>query len=476
MQNNHRPEKSINPAAWSGDVLRLYRNAVEVLSCRMLAEPYNMHLIIDRIHDAMFLGEDTIPRACIRLFKKGRAYSTFSVAQDIRANVEQEAEHSVGLIGATRLAEMARRHAETTLMEAFDVFEIAYGQWVEMEIGHDVYSLIAKGLTPEEIRVHQHKERQRRGVLLKVDVADGRAEFEQLLSGALRGEVPNYPVKTPLGALRRFLPCFEPGEYVIAAGRTGMGKSYFGLNCLYSCALDGVPAAYVNLENAPKDVQRRLWQMRSGIRFEHDLSHKSDAETRRIVESWEWVKACSVRVFNTGRNLKHIAATIRRDYLERGTQLFVVDYIQLMRDEEGRRQRLDELAEISATLRALALELKVVVMGIAQVNREAEKSADKRPQLSDLRGSGDLEQDATTVILLYRPGYYDIDTDRDGSPYPENYADLHIAKGRNSGPAMVKCRFDHVRGFYDPEPEGQPGPSYNFSPMPRQEPEEEMPF
>lgn len=457
---------SPNPASWSGDIFALYNKAKAVLTSRMIAEPYNFYLIADRIRPEMFLGEDYVAKACVELFAARQSYSAFTIAQRVPKD------HA----DADWIASKGREHADTSLLEAFEFFEVIYGQWVELEISHSVYAWTRAGKTSEEIQVEQNKMRRHYGLIGHAPIADGRAEFEHELQQAMLGEIVQYPVRAPLESLRRFVPSFEPSEYIIAAGRTGMGKSYFGLNCLYSCALDGVPAAYVNLENAPKDVQRRLWQMRSGIRFDYDLSHKSDAETRRIVESWEWVKACSVRVFNTGRNLNHIAATIRRDYLERGTQLFVVDYIQLMRDGEGRRQRLDELAEISATLRALALELKVVVMGIAQVNREAEKSADKRPQLSDLRGSGDLEQDATTVILLYRPGYYDIDTDRDGSPYPENYADLHIAKGRNSGPAMVKCRFDHVRGFYDPEPEGQPGPSYNFSPMPRQEPEEEMPF
>lgn len=449
-----------------------YLQAKDVLTCRMIAEPYNMTAVAGLLHDQMFMSDDVAVLACRQLYASRQVYSAYTVAQKSGLPIDL-------------VQGMATRYPDTTLQEAFDVFQIQFGRYVEFEIGQNVGLWIKNGLSAEQIRLEGDKYRRHKGVLKGSDPSDGQKEFEADLIKALRGEALEYAVKTPLASFRQFLPYFEPGEYIIAAGRTGMGKSYFGLNCLFQCALDGVPAAYVNLENTPKDVQKRLWQMRSQRRFDRDMSAISDHEARVIHDSWEWVKRAPIKVLNTGRSLTRILNTIRQDHLERGTQFFCVDYVQLIRDGESKRQRFDELGEISGALRALALELNIPIMGIAQVNREAEKSGNKRPQLSDLRGSGDLEQDATAVLLLYRPGYYDILTDDDGTPYPEDYADVHVAKGRNSGTARIKCRFSDVLGFYDAAPEtAYPGPSqsrltyndYTIANRQRRDPEADLPF
>lgn len=434
-----------------------YIAAKEVLTSRMVAEPYNLVQIADRLTDEMFLIDDVLISACRRLYAQRQAYSAFTLSQ-------------VTGIGAEQIATIAGRHGDTDLLEAFSHFETAHGRYVEFEIAQSTHGWINSGKTSEEIRLEQEKYRRHRGLIGYAKQGDGRAEFDHELSQAILGQSITYPVRAPLESLRRFLPNFEPTEYIIVAARTAMGKSYFAVNCLHQCALDGVPASYINLENAPKDVQKRLWQMKSGVKFDRDLTSYNAPDLR---SAWDWVKACPVKVHNTGRSLSNIVNTIRRDYLERGTQLFVIDYLQLMREGSVKRGRLDELAEISAEIRALALDLKVPIIGVAQVNREAERSATKRPQLSDLRGSGDFEQDATTVIFLYRPEYYEIKTDDEGTPYPEKYADIHIAKGRNTGTALIKCRFNEVKGFYDPAPEPygfQPGPSFVDEPSPRYTP------
>lgn len=459
----------------STQILESLIKAREVVTARMVAEPYNMHLVSDRIKGEMFGQADDLAHACIEAFGLRQNYSPFTLSQmPALRNLKYTADY---------IQEVGSRHAEINLPDAFDVLEITYGQYVEFQVSQSIVRMIMDGKTAEEIQIEQARIRKEKGLGNTNTQTDGKQEFEAELLSALQGKVIDYPVKAPLRSYRRFSPYFEPGEYVIAAGRTGMGKSYFGLNCLYSCAVDGVPGAYINLENTPKDVQKRLFQMRANFKFERDLTRITDDQSNHIVSCWEWVKACPIKVFHPGRNLQAIVNTIRRDYMDRGTQLFVVDYVQLMRDGDGRKTRLDELSNISATLRELALELGVVVMALAQINRGPESSASKRPHLSDLRGSGDLEQDATTVLILYRPGYYNIHEDENGNPYPENYADIHIAKGRNTGPAMVKCCFNEVLGFYDTPADpfqksinAQPVSDYAIFNAYRQEPPEDVPF
>ena len=170
------------------------------------------------------------------------------------------------------------------------------------------------------------------------------------------------------------------------------------------------------------------------------------------MEAWEWAKNCQIKCVTPARTLRALTNAIQREYYEHGCQLAVVDYIQKFREPSFRGQRVDELAEISAELRQLAADLKISIMALAQINREAEKSGDKRPNLADIRGSGDIEQDATMVMLLYRPEYYSIEVDADGNLYPEHYADIRIAKGRDIETGLIKCRFNSVRGFYDNDP------------------------
>lgn len=143
------------------------------------------------------------------------------------------------------------------------------------------------------------------------------------------------------------------------------------------------------------------------------------------------------------RDIESVLSSIRRDIVEHGIVMAVVDYVQLIKS--GLRNRVDDVANASAELRELALQQKIVVIALAQLNRESEGRADKRPILADLRNAGDLEQDAVVVGLLYRPEYY-FQVSPDGQDNT-GLAEIIIAKGRNTGTGVIECRFDHIRGF-----------------------------
>lgn len=429
-----------DPALSHGEVFHRYDAALETLTCRFLAEPYNAHQVEADIRPPMMIGTyGEVLAEAVKQFRRDRQYSPQSVAIALARD-------------KSSLINWTLRDAEIDLPAAWQMFLHCYEQWVEIQIAESVPVFIRDGLSSAEIVGAADKLRRQAGITAREVSDDGKAEFEKDLLMALDGKVVEYPVRPPLQAIRDHMPYFEPGEYAIVAGRTGMGKSYFAINSIYECCTAGVPSIYVNLENKPKHVQKRLWQMHTRTAFERNMSGISSAEIDKRIRAWEEVKNFPTKVIQPGRDLARVTNAIRQAHYESGVQLAVIDYIQLMRDGSQKRDRLNELAEISAELRMLALDLNIAVLGLAQMNRETEKSADKRPNLTGLRGSGDLEQDATAVFLLYVPGYYNLLTDDDGNPYPEEYADIHIAKGRESGPGFAKCRFNHVRGFYDPEP------------------------
>lgn len=462
--------EQIAPSKVLPEVYDQYDRALSTLASRCLAEPYNMHAVDARINPEMLNGNiaSLVIAECQKQFRDTRKYSPATVAAGIQVRPES-------------LYAMAQNDNEVDLPFAFDAFNAIFGRMTELQIAEFTAGWVMRGMNSEEIRIEADKIRKKRGLLAKGVGTDGRAEFENELLASIDGKVVEYPIKPPLQSMREFVPYHEPGDYIIIGARTGMGKSYIAMNYVYYAALSGIPSAYINLENTPKNIQKRLWQMHSGLAWSRDLSGLSDNDTRRAVVAWEEVKKMPVRSHDTGRDLHNILNTIRSDYYERGIALAVVDYIQLMKDRTTGGNRVDVLAEISAELRALAKELNIVIVGMAQINRTGTDAGDNRPQLTGLRGSGDLEQDATSVLLLYRPEYYQITEDSDGIPYPPEYADIHWAKGRESGTGFVKCRFNHIRGFYDadPTPVFSTAPDYqNAQPftMPRQETPDGIPF
>ena len=421
------------------EVADRYENAADTLCRRVLAEPYNFHQVDGKIELPMLqtvgLSGKVIAEAQ-KQFRANRQYTPHSIA--VALKIEQSS-----------LLSEALKDSTIELLPAFDLFFEQYGRKFEMDLSKLTEGFLYHGLTSEEIAVKQQQIRRESGLSARVTGSDGKPEFEAELLSSLDGKIIEYPIKPPIVAMRKLVPHHEPGEYIIIGGRTGMGKTYLGLNYIYRSSLEGIPTCYINLENTPKNVQKRIWQMHGGIGFKPDLSGLSEFETRKALTAWEEVKEMPFKTHHTGRSSQNILNTIRQDYYDRGIQLAVIDYIQLMRDMQFKGNKAGEIGEISAEVRALCLDLKIPLIALAQINREADKTAGKRPGLSDLKGSGDLEQDAALILLPFRPSYYNITEDEDGNVYEDDAADIHIAKGRDWGTGIVGCKFDHVRGFYD---------------------------
>lgn len=441
-----------NPVTGQAEVYRIYDKALETLCFRVLGEPWNLHSVEHRIVPAMLKGiHGDVIAECLSQFREYRQYSPQSVALALNRDK--------GL-----LLDWACRDSEIDLPFAFDSFLHAYEQWAEVQIADSVRAWVRDGLGSLEVRQASDKRRRELGITdIKPD-GDGKQEFEERLRHALDGVQLQYPVQPPLKAIRAGVPFWAPGDYIVIAGRTGMGKSYFALNAIFENAKRGVPCCYINLENSPPDVQERLWQFETGEAFQ-TWRNASPAEISARMEAWEAVKKMPIVSTKPGNSLSAIVNAIRQAHYERGIQFAVVDYVQLVR--AGGRDRVSEIEMVSSELRALALDLNICIAAVAQLNRESEKQADKRPGLAQLKGSGSLEQDATGVYLLYRPEYYSITTDDSGLPYPPGFSEVIIAKGRKSGPGIVQATFDPVRGFTDfvntSQPFTKPAPAVDWT-------------
>ena len=231
---------------------------------------------------------------------------------------------------------------------------------------------------------------------------------------------------------------FQNSDLVIVAGRPSMGKSAFACSIAEHVALDEkLPVAIFSLEMSKENLVHRMLcsharvnahKVRSGFLSPEDWTRLTSA-AGKLLEAPIFIDD------TTGINVLELRAKARRLKAHHDIKLLIVDYLQLMRSLSRAENRQQEISEISRSLKDLARELDIPVIAISQLSRATEQRQDRRPQLSDLRESGAIEQDADVVILLFREEYY--------YPSEENkgIAEVIIAKQRNGPVGVVKLAF-----------------------------------
>jgi replicative DNA helicase len=233
---------------------------------------------------------------------------------------------------------------------------------------------------------------------------------------------------------------FQPGNLVVIAARPSMGKSALVTNIAENAVTDGHAVALFSLEMSESELAQRFVASQARIRGD-ELRKGRVAENRwqkilaacqRLSEAPLWVDDSS----DTG--VLDVRAKARRLHhqVEGGLGLIIVDYLQLMRHEGRVESRVQQVGQISRGLKGLARELDVPVIAISQLSRAVEqRGGEKKPILSDLRDSGEVEQDADLVMFIYREEYYDKDSERPGE------ADIIVAKHRNGPTGDIVLTF-----------------------------------
>jgi replicative DNA helicase len=225
---------------------------------------------------------------------------------------------------------------------------------------------------------------------------------------------------------------FQRGNLIVIAARPSMGKSALVANIAENASLDGYPVALFSLEMSESELAQRFVASQARVKGE-DLRRGKVAETRwpkildacqRLGEAPLYIDDSSdtgvLEVRAKSRRLHHALAD------KGGLGLIVIDYLQLMRHEGRVESRVEQVGQISRGLKGLARELNVPVIALSQLSRNVEqRGGDKKPILSDLRESGQIEQDSDLVMFIYREEYYNRESTRPGE------ADIIIAKHRN---------------------------------------------
>lgn len=268
-----------------------------------------------------------------------------------------------------------------------------------------------------------------------LEMAEALCRKKQLITG----------IDTGFTDLNEKTSGWQPSDLIIIAGRPSMGKSSLAVNIAQTAAIkEKIPVAFFSVEMAREQLVQRMLcaeggvdahKLRSGFLGESDFSKLAIAagklaEAPIFIDDTPAIRALELR------------AKARRLKARENIGLIIIDYLQLMQWSGRTENKQQEVSEISRSLKSLARELKIPVVALSQLSRAVEARENHRPQLSDLRESGAIEQDADVVILLLREEYYDPEDEK-----KQGKAELNIAKQRNGPVGTVKLAFikEYVR-------------------------------
>jgi replicative DNA helicase len=253
-----------------------------------------------------------------------------------------------------------------------------------------------------------------------------------------------FSVPTGFYELDELLGGFQKSDLIIVAARPSMGKTAFALTLARNAAIDHkVPVGIFSLEMSTMQLIIRMLcaegrlnahLVRTG-KLPNEEGVKLSRNAHKLIESPVYVDDMPAQT------VLEIRAKARRLKAEKNIGMIIIDYLQLMQGPAHIESREREISHISRSLKSLAKELNIPVIALAQLNRAVETRTDKRPQLSDLRESGSIEQDADVVLFLNRPEYYGIKTFPDDATPTEGVAEIIIGKQRNGPTGDVRLAF-----------------------------------
>lgn len=394
-----------------------------------------------------------IYEACIDLWSRDEAINQITVAHEL---ARQERLEDVG--GQTYLAEIIRRLPTSIGVEfyarivkrdatyrglihaATGIMQMAYEAPAEVEtVFGRAEDLIQRLRGGENFRDFVHISK-----VLQTFLEQDAAEAERRALDA---------IMTGYGDLDTLLGGFKRSDLVIIGARPSVGKSSFALGIARNAAINQkANVAFFSLEMSAEQLAVRLLSGESEVDSTRlRLGYQTEVEERRIIRATGELSEANIW-FDDSPTLTaaELRAKARRLAGERGLDLIVIDYLQLMQGESstGRENRVQEISYISRMLKGLARELDVPVVALAQLSRAIENRQPRIPQLSDLRDSGSIEQDADIVMFLSREEMYvtpeqwaELHPELPESAYPRGVAQVQVAKNRNGPTGQVDLRF-----------------------------------
>ncbi len=426
-------------------------DAEEAAIGSLLIDGAAIHRIASFLRPADFYGERTrwIYEAALALSQRDEAIDQITVAQEL--DHRKKLEDCGGSAYLSRLISVVptsldiEHYAQIVYRLAVMRYLISAGNQITA-IGYDADPDVEKSLSKAEDTLFKlrHGQTQRDFVHIR-QVLD--QYFDETTAKAEEAERPKLPyIRSGFHGLDDFLGGLQRSDLVIVAGRPSMGKTSLALNIARNAAVDqGACVAMFSLEMAREALVLRLLSSESSVNLKQvRLGLHSDRDESRIMDAIGVLSEAPLYIDDSPQlRVLEMRSKARRLFYEHGIDLIIVDYLQLMYGEG--RDEVEKISNISRSLKAIARELNVPMIAVSQMSRAAEWRASHRPQLSDLRGSGSIEQDADVVLFVYRDEYYftkeQWEREHPDDVYPQGIADVIVAKHRNGPTGQTSLRF-----------------------------------
>ncbi len=417
-------------------------DAEEAILGGILLDPEAISRVLDILRpEAFYLSaHQELYRAALTLQNQGSPTDLMSMAtwlQD-RGLLEKVGGQSklVDLVDRTVSAVNIDRYAQLVVDKYLRRKLIGVGQQIS-QLGHETAKDLENVLDDAEQKVFSITQvRPNQGLVSTADILT--KTFSEIEQRSIGMAVPG--LACGFYDLDAMTQGFQRSDLVIVAGRPSMGKTAFSLGLASNIAIQHkLPVAIFSLEMSKEQIIQRLLSKESRIESNRlrsgRISHK---EWEPLGHAISRLSEIQVFVDDTPNiSLNEMRSRSRRLQAEQGgvLGLILIDYLQLM-EGSGSENRVQELARITRSLKALARELNVPIIALSQLSRSVEARADKRPMMSDLRESGSIEQDADLIMMLYRDDYYNPDSPDRG------IAEVNIVKHRNGPTGCVKLLFE----------------------------------
>jgi replicative DNA helicase len=396
--------------------------------------------------------------ACHNLFNRDEAINQITVAQELvrlgKLDESGGAAYLSHLVAIVPTSLHIRHYAEIVYRLSTMRRLISAAGQIE-SLGYKVDPDVDLALTKAEDIIFKLRTRQGKGEFVPIQDALN-IYFEE--AGKNTYEHDMQSIHTGFTAIDNALGGLQRSELVILAARTSIGKTSLALNMARNAAVQQKACvAIFSLEMSRREIVQRLLSSEANIKSEHfRLGRFSDLEERLLHRDIiPRLADTSIYIDDTpNMRISEIRSKAKRLHLKHNVDLVVLDYIQLLRGDSRNDNRVQEITEITQSLKGLARELDAPVLALSQLSRNIEhRQEGKRqkqmvkPQLSDLRDSGSIEQDADVVMFIHRwDKIYPTEEDwvrefGDTEPYPKGFADIIIAKNRNGPTGELKLRF-----------------------------------
>jgi replicative DNA helicase len=419
-----------------------------IINC-VITDSESLHEIMSKINSSMFkdLEHRKVFALISSLYAKQQTIDLITLYKEAKETLKSKADKKNIPILLSELTSMFSYMEKKQLPSAINVL-------VSENIRHEHVSLSQEILTmansdeynPKDVLdvVQSHiADNKYKAIINKKDFTNSELLDEldrRMISAADSGGING--IRTGYERYDEITSGMQPTNLIIVAARPAMGKTQFALGLMANASVRNQhKGLFISCEMDEVQVMKRIIAVHGGIAgYSIKYGKLQRSEVTRYSRAKDDIKESSLKIVAGSFTISEVMSLVYKEKYSHGLDYVIVDYIQKIQ-APGSQNRTNEVGEVSRRLKDMANELKIPVIALAQLSRAVEHRTDKKPMLSDLRESGDIEQDADIVAFLYRAGYYMDPEEKESNPMAED-GYIIIAKHRDGDLEDIPMRFD----------------------------------